>query len=138
MQRSRGKASRKLDTGEKSPCQRDLRNKETPEKTNTAKSSGQMDQLKEEKDSEEAEGQYMTTSEVYLCCCQQPPASPLLESPVKKEEEEVASKCLAQIYDFSCKHDSQILMVKILLQSHHGGKILWIHCWRRMLSTFLR
>ncbi|KAI7797055.1 male-specific lethal 1-like 1 [Triplophysa rosa] len=90
MQRSRGKASRltpkKLDTGEKSPCQHDLRNKETPEKTNTAKSSGQ----KEEKDKEEAEGPYMTTSEVYLCCCQQPPASPLLESPVKKEEEEVA------------------------------------------------
>lgn len=99
MQRSRGKASRltprKLDTGERSPCQRELRNKETPEKTNAA--SGQMDQ-EEGKDKLEAEGPYMT-SEVYLCCCQQPPASPLLESPVKKEEEEVASKCLAQIYD---------------------------------------
>lgn len=89
-QRSRGKASRltpqKLDMSEELPCQRDLRNKETPEKTNTAKSSGQMDQQKEGK---EAEGPDMT-SEMYLCCCQQPPASPLLESPLKKEEEEVA------------------------------------------------
>lgn len=145
-QRSRGKASRltpqKLDADEKSQCQHDLRNKETPEKTNTAKSSGQMDQQRGEKDKKDAEGLDMT-SEMYLCCCQQPPASPLLESPLKKEEEEVASKCLAQRYDDSWKHDSlnvnlQVLIVEILLQSHHGGRILWIPWRKLMLLTSLR
>ncbi|XP_077056884.1 male-specific lethal 1 homolog [Siphateles boraxobius] len=91
MQRSRGKASRmtpqKSDTGETSPCQHDLRSKETPEKTNV-KSSGQMDLNPEGDDSRETEElPYMTTTEMYLCCWQQPPASPLQEECPKIEED---------------------------------------------------
>lgn len=101
MQRSRGKSSRvtpqKLETEGTSPCQRDLRNKETPEKMNVAKSSGQMDLQPEGEDSKETEDlPYMTTTEMYLCCWQQPPASPLRDESPKKEED-VASMCLAQI-----------------------------------------
>ncbi|XP_059388325.1 male-specific lethal 1 homolog [Carassius carassius] len=92
MQRSRGKSSRvtpqKLETGGTSPCQRELRNKETPEKTNVAKSSGQTDQQPEGEDSKETEDlPYMTTDEMYLCCWQQPPASPLRDEPPKKEDD---------------------------------------------------
>ncbi|XP_067285423.1 male-specific lethal 1 homolog [Pseudorasbora parva] len=92
MQRSRGKASRmtppKSDTGETSPCQHDLRSKETPEKTNVLKSSGQMDLHPEGEDSRETEElPYMTTTEMYLCCWQQPPDSPLQEECPKKEED---------------------------------------------------
>lgn len=101
MQRSRGKSSRmtpqKSDTGETSPCQRDLRSKETPEKTNVVKSSGQADLHPEGEDSRETEElPYMTTTEMYLCCWQQPPASPLQEECPKKEED-VASKWLVQM-----------------------------------------
>ncbi len=108
MQRSRGKSSRvtpqKLETGGTSPCQRDLRNKETPEKTNVAKSSRQVDLQPEGEDNNETEDlPYMTTTEMYLCCWQQPPASPLRdESP--KIEEDVTSMCLAQMQNGSCKH----------------------------------
>ncbi|XP_042623673.1 male-specific lethal 1 homolog [Cyprinus carpio] len=92
-QRSRGKTSKmtpqKLETEGTSPCQRDLRNKETPEKTNVVKSSGQMDPQPEgEEDSKETEDlPYMTTTEMYLCCWQQPPASPLRDESPKKEED---------------------------------------------------
>lgn len=92
MQRSRGKSSRvtpqKLETGGTSPCQRDLRNKETLEKTNVAKSSRQADLQPEGEDGKETEDlPYMTTTEMYLCCWQQPPASPLLDESPKKEED---------------------------------------------------
>lgn len=95
----------KLETEGTSPCQRDLRNKETPEKTNVVKSSGQMDPQPEgEEDSKETEDlPYMTTTEMYLCCWQQPPASPLRDESPKKEED-VASMCLAQMQNGSCKH----------------------------------
>lgn len=99
MQRSRGKSSRgtpqKPETGGTSPCQRELRNKETPEKTNVEKSSGQTDLQPEGEDGKETEDlPYMTTDEMYLCCWQQPPASPLREESPKKEED-VTSMCLA-------------------------------------------
>uniref|UniRef100_A0A9J8AYL3 MSL complex subunit 1b n=1 Tax=Cyprinus carpio carpio TaxID=630221 RepID=A0A9J8AYL3_CYPCA len=92
MQRSRGKSSRgtpqKQETGGTSPCQRELRNKETPEKTNVEKSSGQTDLQPEGEDGKETEDlPYMTTDEMYLCCWQQPPASPLREESPKKEED---------------------------------------------------
>ncbi|KAL0179430.1 hypothetical protein M9458_024872, partial [Cirrhinus mrigala] len=68
----------KLETEGTSPCQHDLRNKETPEKMNIAKSSGQTDLQPEGEDGKETEDlPYMTTTEMYLCCWQQPPASPL-------------------------------------------------------------
>lgn len=107
MQRSRGKASRmtpqKSDTGGTSPCQRDLRSKETPEKTNV-KSSGQVDLNPEGDNSRETEElPYMTTTEMYLCCWQQPPASPLQEE-CPKIEEDVASKCLVQMQNGRYKH----------------------------------
>uniref|UniRef100_A0A672QX74 Male-specific lethal 1 homolog n=1 Tax=Sinocyclocheilus grahami TaxID=75366 RepID=A0A672QX74_SINGR len=91
-QRSRGKTSKmipqKLETGGTSPCQHDLRNKETPEKTNVVKSSGQMDPQQEGEDGKETEDlPFMTTTEMYLCCWQQPPASPLREESPKKEED---------------------------------------------------
>lgn len=108
MQRSRGKSSRmtpqKSDTGETSPCQHDLRSKETPEKTTAVKSSGQTDLHPEGEDSRETEElPYMTTTEMYLCCWQQPPASPLQEECPKKEED-VASKCLVQMQNGCYKH----------------------------------
>ncbi|XP_076856563.1 male-specific lethal 1 homolog [Brachyhypopomus gauderio] len=90
IQRSQGKASRltpqKSDTGGTSPCQRDLRNKETPEKT--GRSSSQMEALSEGEDScENDDVPYMTTTEMYLCCWHQPPVSPLREPSPKKEED---------------------------------------------------
>ncbi|XP_051530225.1 male-specific lethal 1 homolog [Myxocyprinus asiaticus] len=92
MQRSRGKATRltpqKLDTGETSPCHRDLRNKEPQEKMSFGKSSGQMDLHPEGEDRKETEDlPYLTTTEMYLCCWHQPPASPLQEPSPKKEED---------------------------------------------------
>ncbi|KAI4873496.1 hypothetical protein NFI96_032582 [Prochilodus magdalenae] len=92
VQRSQGKSSRltpqKSDTGGASPCQRDLRNKETPEKTGLGKSSGQTEALSEGEDNGEHEDlPYMTTTEMYLCCWHQPPVSPLREASPKKEED---------------------------------------------------
>lgn len=130
MQRSRGKSSRvtpqKLETGATSPCQRDLRNKETLEKTNVAKSSRQADLQPEGEDNKETEDlPYMTTTEMYLCCWQQPPASPLRdESP--KIEEDVASMCLAQMQNGSCTHwitncnAKKYFLSPIMEGNHHG------------------
>ncbi|KAL7857024.1 hypothetical protein SRHO_G00159230 [Serrasalmus rhombeus] len=92
VQRSQGKASRftpqKSDTGGASPCQRDLRNKETPEKTGLGKSTGQTEALSEgEENCEHQDLPYMTTTEMYLCCWHQPPVSPLREPSPKKEED---------------------------------------------------
>ncbi|XP_066522158.1 male-specific lethal 1 homolog [Hoplias malabaricus] len=91
VQRSQGKTSRltpqKSESGGASPCQRDLRSKETPEKTGL-KSSGQTEAFSEGEDnSEHEEVPYMTTTEMYLCCWHQPPVSPLREPSPKKEED---------------------------------------------------
>ncbi|KAG9267800.1 hypothetical protein AMEX_G18671 [Astyanax mexicanus] len=88
VQRPQGKASRltpqKSDTGGASPCQRDLRNKETPEKTGVGKSEA----LSEGEDNcEHPDIPYMTTTEMYLCCWHQPPVSPLREPSPKKEDD---------------------------------------------------
>ncbi|XP_061612738.1 male-specific lethal 1 homolog [Phyllopteryx taeniolatus] len=90
LQKSRGKSSKlsphKLESQPASPSQRELRNKETPEKSapaglpckEEAELSCQMDDLP-----------FLSTTEMYLCCWNQPPVSPLREtSPKKKEEEE--------------------------------------------------
>lgn len=96
-QRSQGKSSRitpqKSDTRAASPCQRELRNKETPEKTAPARSSGPTEVVADAEESCENEDfSYMTTTEMYLCCWHQPPVSPLCEASPKKEDD-VASKC---------------------------------------------
>lgn len=97
IQRSQSKSSRltpqKSDTGATSPCQRELRNKETPEKSAPGRSSGQIETTAEAEEScENEESPYMTTTEMYLCCWHQPPVSPLCETSPKKEDD-VASKC---------------------------------------------
>lgn len=90
-QRSRGKGSRmtpqKLDMGETSTCQRDLRSKETPKKGNAAKTSGEASVQPKGKGKKEPEEPYMATNEMYVCCWHQPPDSPSLEASPKKEEE---------------------------------------------------
>lgn len=139
MQRSRGKSSRvtpqKLETGGTSPCQRDLRNKETLEKTNVAKSSRQADLQPEGEDGKETEDlPYMTTTEMYLCCWQQPPASPLLDESPKKEED-VTSMCLAQMQNGSCTHwftnynTKKYFLSPIMEGKHHGTPSGGGCCW---------
>ncbi|XP_060794959.1 male-specific lethal 1 homolog isoform X1 [Neoarius graeffei] len=91
-QRSQGKSSRitpqKSDTRAASPCQRELRNKETPEKTAPARSSGPTEVVADAEESCENEDfSYMTTTEMYLCCWHQPPVSPLCEASPKKEDD---------------------------------------------------
>lgn len=97
VQRSQGKASRltpqKSDPAGDSPCPRDLRHKETPEKTELEKSSGQIEAHSEVEDNCEHEDlPCMLTTEMYLSCWHQPPVSPLREMSPKKEED-VDSKC---------------------------------------------
>ncbi|XP_051959053.1 male-specific lethal 1 homolog [Xyrauchen texanus] len=106
MQRSRGKATRstpqKLDTGETSPCQHDLRNKETPEKT-----SRQMDPYPEGEDSKETKDlPYLTTTDMYLCCWHQPPASPLQEPSPKIEEDVTIPSWRENIMESLCEEDA--------------------------------
>ncbi|XP_030629924.1 male-specific lethal 1 homolog isoform X2 [Chanos chanos] len=89
-QRTRGKSSKlspqKSETGSTSPCQRDLRNKETPE--NNVVSGHPVDQADTEDPQEDtADLPYMTTTEMYLCCWHQPPLSPLHETSPRKEED---------------------------------------------------
>lgn len=91
IQRPHGKSSRltpqKSDTGAASPCQRELRNKETPEKTAPGRSSGQTETTADGEESCENEDiPYMTTTEMYLCCWHQPPVSPLCDTSPRKED----------------------------------------------------
>ncbi|KAI5623237.1 male-specific lethal 1-like isoform X3, partial [Silurus asotus] len=92
IQRSQGKSSRltpqKSDTEAASPCQRELRNKETPEKTTPGRLFGQTETTEDAEESCENEDfPFMTTTEMYLCCWHQPPASPLCEPSPKKEDD---------------------------------------------------
>ncbi|XP_061666900.1 male-specific lethal 1 homolog [Syngnathoides biaculeatus] len=93
LQKSRGKSAKlsphKVESQPASPSQRELRSKETPEKSaapglpckEEADLSCQMEDLP-----------FLSTTEMYLCCWNQPPVSPLREtSPKKDEEEEVAN-----------------------------------------------
>ncbi|XP_037133756.1 male-specific lethal 1 homolog [Syngnathus acus] len=90
LQKSRGKSAKlsphKPESQPASPSQRELRSRETPEKSaparppckeEAAELSCQMDDLP-----------FLSTTEMYLCCWNQPPVSPLRETSPKKEEEE--------------------------------------------------
>lgn len=98
MQKSRGKSAKlspqKPEIEPGSPNQRELRSKETPEKTVPARA--ERDGLLPCKEEAELSCQmedlpFMSTTEMYLCCWNQPPLSPLRETSPKKEEE-VASE----------------------------------------------
>lgn len=97
-QKSRGKSAKlspqKPEIEPGSPNQRELRSKETPEKTVPARA--ERDGLLLCKEEAELSCQmedlpFMSTTEMYLCCWNQPPLSPLRETSPKKEEE-VASE----------------------------------------------
>lgn len=98
VQKSRGKSAKlspqKPEIEPGSPNQRELRSKETPEKTVPARA--ERDGLLPCKEEAELSCQmedlpFMSTTEMYLCCWNQPPLSPLRETSPKKEEE-VASE----------------------------------------------
>lgn len=96
MQRSQGKVSRftpqKCEGATASPCQRELRSKETPEKTTPPRFSNQNESTVDDlgSDDDDEDSPYMTTTEMYLYCWQQPPDSPISE-PSPKKEDDVAS-----------------------------------------------
>lgn len=96
-QKSRGKGAKlspqKSEIHPDSPNQRELRSKETPEKTLRSGSEKDMLQCKEEPElgCQMEDLPFMSTTEMYLCCWNQPPLSPLRETSPKKEEE-VASE----------------------------------------------
>lgn len=96
LQKSRGKSAKlsppKTEIQPGSPNQRELRSKETPEKTVPARSGPERDSLLPCKEEPELSCQmedlpFMSTTEMYLCCWNQPPLSPLRETSPKKEEE---------------------------------------------------
>uniref|UniRef100_A0A3Q1JBM5 PEHE domain-containing protein n=1 Tax=Anabas testudineus TaxID=64144 RepID=A0A3Q1JBM5_ANATE len=100
VQKSRGKSAKlspqKPEIQPGSPSQRELRSKETPEKTVPLRSGPERDMLLPCKEEPELSCQmedlpFMSTTEMYLCCWNQPPLSPLRETSPKKEEE-VASE----------------------------------------------
>ncbi|XP_008275985.1 male-specific lethal 1 homolog isoform X1 [Stegastes partitus] len=100
VQKSRGKSAKlspqKPEIQPGSPNQRELRSKETPEKTVPVRSGAEKDILLPCKEEPELSCQmedlpFMSTTEMYLCCWNQPPLSPLRETSPKKEEE-VASE----------------------------------------------
>lgn len=99
-QKSRGKSAKlspqKAELPPGSPNQRELRSKETPEKTLPLRSGAERDLMLPCKEEPEQSCQiedlpFMSTTEMYLCCWNQPPLSPLRETSPKKEEE-VASE----------------------------------------------
>ncbi|XP_054617844.1 male-specific lethal 1 homolog isoform X1 [Dunckerocampus dactyliophorus] len=105
LQKSRGKSAKlspqKLDSQPASPAQRELRSKETPEKSAPARPackeeaelSCQMDDLP-----------FMSTTEMYLCCWNQPPLSPLRETSPKKEDEVANSQSMINfLFPSSCR-----------------------------------
>lgn len=94
VQKSRGKSAKlspqKPEIEPGSPNQRELRSKETPEKT--VPTRAEKDTLLPCKEEGELSCQmedlpFMSTTEMYLCCWNQPPLSPLRETSPKKEEE---------------------------------------------------
>ncbi|XP_026171129.1 male-specific lethal 1 homolog isoform X2 [Mastacembelus armatus] len=96
VQKSRGKSAKlspqKPEISPGSPNQRELRSKETPEKTLPMRSGAERDILLLCKEDPELSCQmedlpFMSTTEMYLCCWNQPPLSPLRETSPKKEEE---------------------------------------------------
>ncbi|XP_042252552.1 male-specific lethal 1 homolog isoform X2 [Thunnus thynnus] len=96
VQKSRGKSTKlspqKPEIQPGSPNQRELRSKETPEKTVPMRSGAEKDILLPCKEEPELSCQmedlpFMSTTEMYLCCWNQPPLSPLRETSPKKEEE---------------------------------------------------
>lgn len=100
VQKSRGKSAKlspqKAELQPGSPNQRELRSKETPEKTVPLRSGAERDIMLPCKEEPELSCQiedlpFMSTTEMYLCCWNQPPLSPLRETSPKKEEE-VASE----------------------------------------------
>ncbi|XP_059181077.1 male-specific lethal 1 homolog isoform X2 [Centropristis striata] len=95
-QKSRGKSAKlspvKPELQPGSPNQRELRSKETPEKTLPMRSGAERDLMLPCKEEPELSCQiddlpFMSTTEMYLCCWNQPPLSPLRETSPKKEEE---------------------------------------------------
>ncbi|KAL4659871.1 hypothetical protein GN956_G181 [Arapaima gigas] len=92
--KSRGKSKfspHKLETDGGSPFQRELRSKETPEKTGMGRQPLQGDAAPVAKELPKSSAQmedlpYMSTTEMYLCRWHQPPPSPLREPSPKKEE----------------------------------------------------
>ncbi|XP_029311870.1 male-specific lethal 1 homolog isoform X2 [Cottoperca gobio] len=75
-----------------SPNQRELRSKETPEKTIPMRLGAERDLMLPCKEEPGLSCQiedlpFMSTTEMYLCCWNQPPLSPLRETSPKKEEE---------------------------------------------------
>lgn len=99
-QKSRSKSAKlspqKSDIPPGSPTHRELRAKDTPEKTVPTRSATEKDSLLPYKEELDLNHQiedlpFMSTTEMYLCCWNQPPLSPLRETSPKKEEE-VASE----------------------------------------------
>ncbi|XP_054898981.1 male-specific lethal 1 homolog isoform X2 [Poeciliopsis prolifica] len=96
VQKSRGKSAKlspqKSEMEPGYPNQRELRSKETPEKSVPARPGTERDALLPWKEEAELSCQmedlpFMSTTEMYLCCWNQPPLSPLRETSPKKEEE---------------------------------------------------
>ncbi|KAM9837259.1 male-specific lethal 1 homolog isoform 2-T3 [Aulostomus maculatus] len=91
VQKSRGKSAKlspqKTEMQPGSPPQRELRSKETPEKSVPMRDG--LLQCKEEVElsCQMEDLPFMSTTEMYLCCWNQPPLSPLRETSPKKEEE---------------------------------------------------
>ncbi|XP_008312681.1 male-specific lethal 1 homolog isoform X2 [Cynoglossus semilaevis] len=95
-QKSRSKSAKlspqKSDIPPGSPTHRELRAKDTPEKTVPTRSATEKDSLLPYKEELDLNHQiedlpFMSTTEMYLCCWNQPPLSPLRETSPKKEEE---------------------------------------------------
>ncbi|XP_062330554.1 male-specific lethal 1 homolog isoform X1 [Osmerus eperlanus] len=95
IQKSRGKGPKfspiKSECGAGSLYQRELRSKETPEKTGLGRPVSERDTSHHGKEESELTAQmeelpFMSTTEMYLCRWHQPPPSPLREPSPKKEE----------------------------------------------------
>lgn len=118
-QKSRGKGAKlspqKSEIHPDSPNQRELRSKETPEKTLRSGSEKDMLQCKEEPElgCQMEDLPFMSTTEMYLCCWNQPPLSPLRETSPKKEEE-VASESTPHVV-----HDMLIICKPNLYPVYH-------------------
>nr|XP_020460378.1 male-specific lethal 1 homolog isoform X2 [Monopterus albus] len=110
-----------------SPNQRELRSKETPEKTVSLRSGAERDILHTTKEEPELSCQmedlpFMSTTEMYLCCWNQPPLSPLRETSPKKEEEVAIpswrENCMEPLDDNDSFHLSEPLDDSTFLKRH--------------------
>ncbi|KAM4624281.1 male-specific lethal 1 homolog isoform 2-T2 [Polymixia lowei] len=130
-QKSRGKSSKlspqKSEGQPGSPYQRELRSKETPEKTGPGRSGIEKDILLPTKEEPEfcpqmEELPFMSTTEMYLCCWHQPPLSPLRETSPKKEEDVAIpswrENCIEPLNVESSSNIPEVLDDNVYLKRH--------------------